>query len=56
MYHSYGRGDARNPKDYHYRQSSNVKLFGLQRKRDTAKPQTVLELMKATLDCGRNTR
>jgi hypothetical protein len=37
-------------------QSSNVKLFGEQRKRETAKPLQFLELMKATFDFGRNTR
>jgi len=36
--------------------SSNMKLFGAQRIRETAKPLQFLELMKATLDCGRNTR
>jgi hypothetical protein len=48
--------DARNLKDYHIRQSSHVKLFGTQRRRETAKPLQFLELMKATFDCGRNTR
>jgi hypothetical protein len=37
------------------RQSSNVKLFGAQRRRKTAKPLQFLELMKATFDCGGNT-
>jgi hypothetical protein len=32
-----------------------VKLFGAQR-RETAKPLQFLELMKATIDCGGNTR
>jgi hypothetical protein len=32
-----------------------VKLFGAQRRRETAKPLQFLELMKATLDCGGNT-
>jgi len=36
--------------------SSNVKLFGAQRIRETAKLLQFLELMKATLDCGGNTR
>jgi hypothetical protein len=48
--------DARNLKDYHIRQSSNVKLFGAQRRRETAKPLQFLELIKATFDCGGNTR
>ena len=48
--------DARNLKDYHIRQSSNVKLFGAQRKRETAKSLQFLELMNATFDCGGNTR
>jgi len=48
--------DARNLKDYHIRQSSNVKLFSVQRRRETAKPLQFLELMKATFDCGGNTR
>jgi hypothetical protein len=47
--------DARNLKDYHIRQSSNVKLFGVQR-RETGKPLQFAELMKATFDCGGNTR
>src|SRR5215510_5653525 len=47
--------DARNLKDYHIWQSSNVKLFGAQR-RETAKPLRFLEFMKAAFDCGRNTR
>jgi hypothetical protein len=33
-----------------------VKLFGAQRRREAAKPLQFLELMKATLDCGGNTR
>jgi hypothetical protein len=33
-----------------------MKLFIAQRKRETAKPLQFLELMKATFDCGRNTR
>jgi len=33
-----------------------VKLFGAQRIRETAKPLQFLELMKATFDCGGNTR
>jgi hypothetical protein len=47
--------DARNLKDYHTQRSSNVKLFGGQR-RETAKPLQFLELMKAMFDCGGNTR
>jgi hypothetical protein len=47
--------DARNLRDYHVRQSSNVKLFSVQRRRETAKPLQFLEL-KATFDCGGNTR
>jgi hypothetical protein len=34
----------------------NVQLFGAQRRRETAKPLQFLELMKATFDCGGNTR
>jgi hypothetical protein len=37
-------------------QSSNVKLFGAQRRRETAKPLQFVGLMKATFDCGRNTK
>jgi hypothetical protein len=44
-----------NLKGYHIRQSSNVKLFGAQRRRETAKPLQFLELMKATFDSGGNT-
>jgi hypothetical protein len=33
-----------------------MKLFGAQRRRETAKPLQFLELMKATFDCGRNTK
>jgi hypothetical protein len=33
-----------------------VKFFGAQRIRETAIPLQFLELMKATLDCGENTR
>jgi len=33
-----------------------VKLVGAQRIRETAKPLQFLELMKATFDCGGNTR
>ena len=33
-----------------------MKLFGAQRIRETAKPLQFLELMKATFDCGGNTR
>jgi hypothetical protein len=45
-----------NLKVYHIWQSSNVKLFGAQRRRATTKPLQFLELMKATFDCGRNAR
>jgi hypothetical protein len=38
------------------RQSSNVKLFGAQRRRETAKLLQFLELMKAMFNCGGNTR
>jgi hypothetical protein len=31
-----------------------VKLFGAQRRKETAKPLKFLELMKATFDCGGN--
>jgi hypothetical protein len=44
-----------NLKGYHIWQSSNVKLFGAQRIRETAKPLQFLEWMKATFDCGGNT-
>jgi hypothetical protein len=33
-----------------------VKLFGAQRRRETAMPLQFLELMKATFNCGGNTR
>jgi hypothetical protein len=33
-----------------------VKLFGAQRRRETAKPLQFLELMKAMFNCGGNTR
>jgi hypothetical protein len=33
-----------------------MKLFGAQRRRETAKPMQFLELMKATFDFGPNTR
>jgi hypothetical protein len=49
-------GEGQKFKDYHIRQSSNVKLFGAQRRRETAKLLQFLELMKATFDCGGNTR
>jgi hypothetical protein len=39
-----------------YMAKFKVKLFGTQRRRETAKPLQLLELMKATFDCGRNTR
>jgi hypothetical protein len=42
-------------KNYHIRQSSNVNLFGAQRRRETAKPLQFLELMTATFECGRKT-
>jgi hypothetical protein len=42
-------------KSLSYTGSTNVKLFGAQR-RETARPLQFLELMKATFDCGRNTR
>jgi hypothetical protein len=48
--------EARNLKDYHIRQSSNVKLFGVLRRRETAKLLQFLELMKAMFNCGGNTR
>jgi hypothetical protein len=32
-----------------------MKLFGAQRRRETAKPLQFLELMKAMFDCGGNT-
>jgi hypothetical protein len=37
-------------------QRSNVKLFGVQGRRETAKPLPVLELMKAVFSCDGNTR
>jgi hypothetical protein len=48
--------DTRNLKDYHIRRSSNVKLFGVLRRRETAKLLQFFELMETTFDCGRNTR
>jgi hypothetical protein len=36
-----------------YTVSSNLKLFGAQRRRKTAKLLQFLELMKAMFDCGR---
>jgi len=33
-----------------------MKLFGVRRRRETTKPLQFLELMKATFDCGGNTR
>jgi hypothetical protein len=33
-----------------------MKLFGAQRRREIAKPLQFLELMKAMIDCGGNTR
>jgi hypothetical protein len=33
-----------------------MNLFGVQRRRETSKPLQFLELMKATFDCGGNTR
>jgi len=48
--------DARNLKDYHIQQSSNVKLFRAQRRRETAKPLQFLELMKAMFNCDGNKR
>jgi hypothetical protein len=44
--------DARNLKEYHIRESLNVKIFSVQRRRETAKPLQFLELMKATIDCA----
>jgi hypothetical protein len=43
-------------KRHHIRQSSDVKLFGVQRRRETAKPLQFLELMKALFDCSGDTR
>jgi hypothetical protein len=37
-----------------YTPSSNVKLFDVQRRMETAKPLQFLELMKAMFDCGGN--
>jgi hypothetical protein len=50
------KGDVRYLKDYHIWQSSNVKLFGAQRRSEIAEPLEFLELMKATYDCGKNIR
>jgi hypothetical protein len=47
--------DTKNLRDYRIRESSNVKLFGPQRRRETAKLLQYLELIKATFDCSRNT-
>jgi len=49
-------GRRQKSKGYHIQQSSNMKLFGAQRRRETAKPLQFLELMKAKFDCGGNTR
>jgi hypothetical protein len=38
------------------RQSSNMKLFGAQRRRETAKPLQFLELMETVSDSGGNSR
>jgi hypothetical protein len=46
--------DARNLKEYHIWQSSNINLFVAQR-RETAKELQFLLLMKGTFDCGGNT-
>jgi hypothetical protein len=43
-------------KDYHITQSSNVKLFSAQKRRETAKPLQFLELRKVIFNCGRNAR
>jgi hypothetical protein len=48
--------DIRNVKDHHIQQSSNMKLFDAQNRKETAKGLQFLELMEATFDCGRNTR
>jgi hypothetical protein len=39
-----------------YTYSSTLKLFGAQRRRETAKPLQFSELMKATFDCDGNRR
>jgi hypothetical protein len=44
----------RSLKYYHIQQSSNVKLFGAQKRVETAKPLQFLELTKATFNCGGN--
>jgi hypothetical protein len=43
-------------KDYHIEQSSNVRLFGVQRKRETPKLLQFLELIRAMYGRGGNTR
>jgi hypothetical protein len=40
----------------HIWQSQNMKLFGEQRRSETARPLQFLELIKTTFDCGGNTR
>jgi hypothetical protein len=55
MYCSYGKGTPEIYRDYHIWQSSNVKLFSAQRRRETAKLLQFLELMKTMFDCGENT-
>jgi hypothetical protein len=49
-------GYQKSKKDCHIWQSSNMKLLSEQRRKETAKPLQFLELMKATFDCGGNTR
>jgi hypothetical protein len=48
MYHSYGR------EDYRTHQSSNVNLFGAQRRKETVKLLQFLEVMRTMFDCGGN--
>jgi hypothetical protein len=35
---------------------ANMKLFGVQRRRETVKPLQFLEFIKAIFNCGGNTR
>jgi hypothetical protein len=50
------KGDVKNLKDYNIWQSSNMNLFGVQRRSETAKPLQFLEFRKAEFGCSRNTR
>jgi hypothetical protein len=49
-------GGSSSKKKLYIWQSSYVRLFGAQRRRETAKPLQFLESMKAKFSCGGNTR